>query len=1082
MPDLSDLSPVILAISEYRNLSDNKGYDVTESSFGLDDKSIYPSINSLGEYFDLQIQSKYIDSLLYDKIFDNLSGSLQQLSDSNKKLISPTLTNLIDTIDSIKNYTVIAKSSLDLTLNSQNDIAIREIIDPQHSFIDKPNITSTKIWLQAISNIRANFYGFIPDYAKLSSQESKILGLGSAYQDPLKWNDTYTFLQGNPQYAEFGPLARVIILPNILVPFQDIQYDSKKNIVEFSGKERKSNEFLSAYGNNSLYQIFNFSFVGNRASDDYKKFLLYFSWIYLLSKLTPDTSSLENLNNNLTNIFDDFTLPNTLFKFAYDKSSDFKKVLTLENDYIQYVPENNKILKPGTAEFFDDAFINPDKFKKLQTKVSETTGLLQFLKSTISDTENLPLLMVNTDKRIAEIVGDPLQGRVPISLKKDRIGVGLYLTKQADVVGKNAEYTVDPISETKQIQYELQALDLFSFCYNQVVVPTGNFFTDGENPPNFLLILGLFDFISKYVKNGDPSPSEALQYLLFVQSQFNSGILTIQGGSNVPVTNLFDNLLTTSDDFKGAWSTAAAGSEYNTGEQNSQAQASGWTGQDALLKACDNIFKSNLLKSFKDLYTEANTMLDTVCIDNRTKVGSIPKDFILFKLFLQQLQYVFTTVSGKFRFPNQNEIDKSESDANPHLGFNGEFITNSNKKFIEDLVINKLQAFIDKFSEIETAINNFDQYVISPATGGLQKVKDYVQPLGISQDTAAMNALFSNGQLSLLRSRLESMYDYTVVYPDSKVQILDNSMIRSTQSKAAIFNMDTHNFGKEEFFDKFDILTVGLPRFFHDLFRSRFKISKSKQSFPIGFQQFNQKKSKQVDVFKIVVLRTDELYPDIKFKPIEFIFDFSILPNNLHYGPKISDVGLSDPENPTLITDPNSPKSALSFSLYKNVLGTQKEEVLNNLAKVLYNHQTSHLLGLYLTNLTGIEMNEHSLYTIDDIKNDKILRTNAIITSVIQQNQKSLKSNLLKASNSLIRGITSLSDPTVINDYALRPRAFDRVYNIPVPKRFELESLPQNPKYSGLIDSIQSSNYLSRSAPSVAQYQVYVQSINDYNK
>jgi hypothetical protein len=578
-------------------------------------------------------------------------------------------------------------------------------------------------------------------------------------------------------------------------------------------------------------------------------------------------------------------------------------------------------------------------------------------------------------------------------------------------------------------------------------------------------MVGLYDFVSRYSKNDGSYKqsieiSNSLRRLLLLQGYYTAGAIFIYGYSE-------DN---------GVFSASSLLDRINILSPVTP-------DEEAPLKiAMTNVKSSKILDSFVKLFREAEIALLGATTKSpsisaffginegfsgpnegtaRIKVSNMPTDFILFKLFMKQLQYVAEKVIYKKKFPTPDEIKNSDAayyaDQTLFPDDPPVFQSIPCGRIIDDILVSKLVILNDKLIEIENSLNTFYDKVLDPKTGTLGSIKSDI--LSLNLDPEDIRALLSDGQLSLLYNRLNTILEYSI-YPTTQVKILDNANIKTTWAKSAIFNLDSQNLGKRTLFEKFDILTVGLLRNFYEFFRSRFKIAKGSP------KSFNQKRSKQIDVFKLVVLKTDELYPEINFKPMEFLFDFSILPNYSHNGPDVNDVMLYDPENLTLVFDPYS-------QIFDNQL---------DFDSMIFNHKVSYLLGLYITVLTGIEMNEHSLYTVNNIINNKINRANSNITNLIKDNLSSLDSNLIQASSSLIRSITTVSDTDVIKDYALRPRAFDRIYNLVVPKKFEILNANSLIDKSILDISEGGIAYVKENLPSVSQYQVYVKSINDYNK
>ena len=163
------------------------------------------------------------------------------------------------------------------------------------------------------------------------------------------------------------------------------------------------------------------------------------------------------------------------------------------------------------------------------------------------------------------------------------------------------------------------------------------------------------------------------------------------------------------------------------------------------------------------------------------------------------------------------------------------------------------------------------------------------------------------------------------------------------------------------------LVTVGLPSGF---------INNIKQSTNIeNITKQLQLDNKELDVFRLNVYKTDSEYPDLVFKPISKLFEFSrFVPRNENYY-------LTDNLKANTIDNLIRVVPTRNYSVYQqgydqqyyddSFLSNESYSFLSNEEKkdLISNHVVSHLLENYLKLVTGMRINELEFYIQDPDEN-----------------------------------------------------------------------------------------------------------------
>lgn len=365
-------------------------------------------------------------------------------------------------------------------------------------------------------------------------------------------------------------------------------------------------------------------------------------------------------------------------------------------------------------------------------------------------------------------------------------------------------------------------------------------------------------------------------------------------------------------------------------------------------------------------------------------------------------------------------------------------------------------------------------------------------------DPQQLNLLLSEHQIMMLGSSVQDLIDKQAsgVFNDSvindaneQVKILDDVSLNPAFTRVFHEVLKQPDYSTKKALNK-KIISVGLPLDFCRRFT---------QAGRIATKQANSIKTKENDVIKLLVYKIDSLNEDIVFKPQKFLFELSRFPirNWKKYSsPRVGSTLSSILQHVPTRDFESSFK--IPVTMFDQAFNSNNYDFLKSDEKLEIgrNHTLSLIVEIYLRLLTGISIGEHN-FVINTEEDESVLNlledefinnvitsniknivenktssgrivnstniqnnvsqfgklptrnssANASISSTVQTSLSSLKkkdlSNVVqtvKSVSTLSKIKTTISDGTLLTKELVRPRQFDRVFNIILdPDDFEID-------------------------------------------
>lgn len=335
-----------------------------------------------------------------------------------------------------------------------------------------------------------------------------------------------------------------------------------------------------------------------------------------------------------------------------------------------------------------------------------------------------------------------------------------------------------------------------------------------------------------------------------------------------------------------------------------------------------------------------------------------------------------------------------------------------------------------------------------------------------------MPLLMNEAQIVLLRQQLDAiqtnMFDNFDANEDSVLAVgsaglslvTDDSIISSDVRKVLFDNFSFSRYLSNNGHN-LKVMTVGIPWGMTKTLKDKIDIKKLSK---------NQRNTRQSDIVRVNVFKSDMEFQDVVFKPISFLFELSrFVPRSglieaYKTGGSMENIAnaMKTRDYSPDIIDAND-TSKLDHEEYSFLTNAQKKEIINN-------HLQSYLLELYIKLMTGVSVSEND-FSIDEtnVKNikadfvtkifgkkliDFTLANAGGIDALGSMDLKVMQSvaipkisplqtvkldHFVKTVASFTKLNTVFSDGLNVAQKLLTPKVFERTFNLPIdPDDFEI--------------------------------------------
>ena len=1028
--------PEIIMLSDFKSLTKDDGnYTWSSKDFYLGNdgkKKIYENMSLEGLYFDFQVQSRYLDALSYELIYDTVTDPSKALLDSQKNKVKVAVNDANDIknllVEMIK-VTDDAKKSLNLS--SYSDPLLKSI-DPKQKIKLSP--FSTKVWLQFLSNLSVYFNSAVfkedidPNHnfeEGIYYSTNKVSGLNilksykSCYSIDTKKNSTFVATDA----TSIKNLITDAVFTNGEHLFNTSKqfWKRKKQIFELLQIETiLSNRKLTQAQVNDIFgigfydiDIFNFKAQSNLGHTPYLGVL-----------------SLNNSNADTTLIF--------------------------ENDYIGFKNVKNLSFVPGT-EIFDTANSSGGTdiggLKALRTSLEDASDKIKIIKDAFDnfDDSSLSTNFFTSDvmTKIVKKFGDVMSGDDDINLSFDYVWV----------------------PGTPGVSLEVFSIDLFRHC-NVNVDYRSTLFTILYNmatQKRDIAITDLVDLIRRiFFSNNNISFGANFTSAEQIKARINgndaawTAQVNKDEGDDVKTGAVGGAAIGAVGGVVGAAVGAAVGavvgevvSFYSSVDTNTE-YYNQLEMQQAILTYALSVLNN---KIFNEAVTIFEEFIDSGPVS--TYSGQYSEALYLCSIynFILNIFNVDSAYAAKVITLLYNDgLSNIES---LNLG-------------VYDKVLGQINILYDRVNLMLEKINNYQGRIFGQPKGIIPAINTVMDELGLDK-----KSIYSPGQINLIISRVDDAAKR--INGIDKVQLLDDSVIFARSTEVLSYNLNNfynNNFGNLKFLNSINqgrhILSVGIPKGY-------LSTLKNKVIFDATKNNMQDVPQKQGDVIEIVIQKTEELYPHLRFEPISFLFDMSIFPlQSYHQTRNDGSVLFKDisSNNPNQFFDNLFNKTIYDKSYFHL---TQDDKL-----KLGFSHTMSYILSLYLSIFSGIEVNEQSLFEDNFLTLTKSNSQNIFLKGVLNSEAVNL-TRFTSQLDSFSKALTCFSDEKFVKQYLLSNRKFDRIFNLMIPQTFYIDeksltndekSSLQKLKNSGkVLPSPTGKSYISDKSPSIPEYQVFVKSI-----
>lgn len=441
-------------------------------------------------------------------------------------------------------------------------------------------------------------------------------------------------------------------------------------------------------------------------------------------------------------------------------------------------------------------------------------------------------------------------------------------------------------------------------------------------------------------------------------------------------------------------------------------------------------------------FTDRSSALVSFTSKTLTETRTETLKFLIFKVDLTNTSLVQKSIEILTR-------DYKEQEAETERAQNTLFVSLENNK-------NKIER---EYTDIDTILSIFE-IIASNLNNALNQTKQFFTQTGLKQflTTSPISNLDLIKNISQVRISAQTLNDIKekTRVPEQYVTARNSSdtkeieLIVSDIPTVNDFNLlekmmknyiPGTSFGEDQYRRNFKVISVGLPTGFCKTLSDRVN---RKNINTITFQE------RQGDIVYINVYVRNAKYPDLVFKPSQYIFDTSLFVTNKNINDvqpqtgesymtvlnRIALTDFEDPFNPVEI-DLDTLKSDPKYNILK---GTQFSDLL-------INHVNSYLFGMYMNLHTGVKPSEDT-FTFPEpqerVLNSKI---KGLISAYLRDLRVTLPSdnqvtsqiladsNISDVAKDIYRmctyGSVVLNTNEVVNR-VLVPKLYDRIFYMPV--------------------------------------------------
>ena len=339
-------------------------------------------------------------------------------------------------------------------------------------------------------------------------------------------------------------------------------------------------------------------------------------------------------------------------------------------------------------------------------------------------------------------------------------------------------------------------------------------------------------------------------------------------------------------------------------------------------------------------------------------------------------------------------------------------------------------------------------------------------------DTTTFTSFFKDSQIELLLTRIDDFSSR--IGAASGFSAIDSGVINAPARNMLYRFLGKHPDSDVSRLAGASVLSVALPVGF----------MKSSAVDITNIASVTQLQPKRKSIVKVVVVKKDEMNPDVVWLPKVYLFDMS-LQHSLDYSlivepPAFSTTINKGPKYKGELTGiplrdytfgPGPYYQLPEATPYSFLSADEKDSLLRN-------HFESYMLDAYLSTYTGFSFNEQSmvdvatLRQVSDIKDQSGIALKLLADPLASDPAAGGRVKKMTKANS------NVMDDTALKKYLLSPRLFDRVFHVIVdPNSFEVDdSLTPYTVWNNWQSFLSQygNTALNIGIPAIAQFQVFV--------
>lgn len=1057
---ISRVRPEILFVTNFQPLFDKPVRGATESLSRRKDIST-PGLNSVGEFFDAQIQLQHLRHEAIVKLVKDLkqdSDVAFELNDKQNdfqfhiKNLSSHVQTLYDIIDDIE------RLKLKLDIKNSEGMSYETISHRYFAttfvggvgtisgirIVSAPEFDITQLGSLSYAKVLGGV-GFDPiNVKKFSSTKVvlqslyELLGLlrGNSYNllgattNEQRSDDSATYLKlHSPVGFAFNPGAVSAVL------LEQIQRVSKDNTFAIVNALKTSFDSLFASTNftsseSKIAYLFNFlsrEFVFSKGLSNARvRASISETYGYTISDALSNEQMLDVIFGNSVdkivepvNVFSNNSLSTIAQKLVNNVA-----VLNFEPDYIDF---EQSVFTPGASYFLNQALELTEDGKFNLTNLGDfSNDLGKFLERFTKFVQDFNLL--------------PTQKKSHGSGFADKMVHGRLIFEQVSQEFLNLA-TYQPLPE-------ISTSDALAV------------FTSAEKDNYLKSLLFLYVTLKLYGSSSDTAPAALEAVIKEIDSRINSrqSFRRIETSAVAATFN------------KSILSTSRFGIS-NLSQHSMSTELKEFRNTSKFLNAFFNSFKNIV-----DAFGVTNSQNSNIIVNGHTRFSAIQDTVLMMIVFESLLTAIATytpkTLQGRFTTRSSSTVGQFFYRFQV-AEVNG--LTSTKNSLSFNTVRGKINFDVDMISKISFMLlgsmlqlkDSIDGIIKSMSQES--KIKPINDILAVLGNRRLLSMILNPQQIFLIKSLVDDIndklssdaslpkqsenVDFELRGPGrDDVSLLDDSLIQLKLKKALYAFFSNERFSSQKGHN-IRLLTVGIPSGFSQKLRERVKLDKVNQN------SFNPK---QVDVIKINVFKVDVEHQDIIFKPQSFLFELSrfvqrsgVRLPDLEPGMPLKKILESLPSRDYSLEVPSQSPGApgientnLFSSQYSFLTQEQK-------TKLIQNHTESYFLELYVKLLTGISVSEYDLYidpntvpysTVSPLFLERAV-TN-VVQTVFPSLQVLAKDSVKTSTNFAVNLAVTKALPPVTTKDVLQKVKFSSQSVIPLAKMSKLEA------GAGVVDSV----------------------------